>query len=391
MTSWRQWPWRVLVIAGLVGLLVDFDGSVLYLALPAIASDFRAPVAELSQAFSILALGNALSLPLGALADRRGRKPALAITVAGFAAGNVASGLAPSLLVFAGFRLAAVAFAAAAFTLALTLVVEAAPADRRSLLVNAISLGGGAGAGVTALIYPLLAPHWRYLYLLGGLGLLVAVVVLLWLPESRVWQESGHADHPSRVLLRGPWRGRLAVFAAASALVWVAYYPGGVFGALFASRSLGFRPLLISAVLVSAAPLTVLGYVAGGWIGDRHGRRLPGGGFSALSAIFAGVTFSGGAAAFWGGNLAWAFFDGCASPVIAAWVSELFPTRARATAQTAGVVAAAIGGIAGLQLLGLGSPRYGLGPTLVGLSLAALAGALLLLLLPETRGTKLPD
>src|SRR5260221_8545524 len=58
----RAWPWRVLVLASLVGMLVDFDGTVLYLALPAIAADFHAPVAELTQAASVLAAGSVLAL-----------------------------------------------------------------------------------------------------------------------------------------------------------------------------------------------------------------------------------------------------------------------------------------------------------------------------------------
>lgn len=392
MTPIRLWPWRVLVLASLVGLLVDFDGSALYLALPSIAREFRAPVAQLSAAFSILALGNALALPIGALADHRGRRPVLAISVAGFAAGNLASGLAPNLFAFAAARLVAVCFAAATLSLAITLVVEAAPADRRSLLVNAISLGAGAGAGVTAVLNPLFAPQWRYLYLLGSLGFGLALAVWFLLPESRVWTQSRELEPaPPTLLLQPHWRGRLGIYTTSYALAWVAYFPGGVFGALFASQDLRFSPVLISAVLFTAAPLAVVGQLTGGLVGDRYGRRLPGAGFAVLTALFAGFTFAGPAAAFWGGNVLWAFFDGCAVPILGAWISELFPTRARATAQTAGVVAAAIGGVAGLQLLGLASPHYGLGPTLVGLSGAALAGALLLSLLPETRGSKLPD
>ena len=51
-----------------------------------------------------------------------------------------------------------VCFATAALGLALTIVIEASPARHRSLLVTAVSFGGGAGAGVTAVFYPLLAP-----------------------------------------------------------------------------------------------------------------------------------------------------------------------------------------------------------------------------------------
>jgi putative MFS transporter len=381
----------VLILAGLVGTLVDFDGTVFYLALPAIASDYHAQVGQLTQAISILALGSAFALPLAAMADRRGRRWTLSLVTIGFAAANVLSGLAPTLLWLAFARLAAVAFASAAVALALTLVVEAAPPGRRSLLVTALSFGAGAGAGITAILYPLLAPHWRYLYFLGGLGVLVAVAVWRWLPESRVWQEAERAEHPTRLLLRPEWRGRLAIMAISGALSWVAFEPGGIFGALYATNYLHFRPYLVSAVLFTSAPLAIPGYLIGGWLSDRRGRRLPGVGFWTLSALLAAVTYAGGAFAFWAGNAAWVLVDGAATPILGAWFAELFPTRARATSQAVATVAGSVGGIVGLQLLGRMEPSFGFARSLVLLCGVAVVGALLLVALPETGGKPLPD
>jgi MFS family permease len=387
----RAWPWRVLILAALVGVLVDFDGTVLYLALPAIAADFHAPIGQLTQAASVLALGSVFALPLGALADRRGRRLTLVLVTAGFGIGDFVSGLAPSLAWLAVARLLTVCFATAALGLALTIVIEASPARNRSLLVTAVSFGGGAGAGVTAILYPLLAPHWRYLYLLGSLGILLAGALWRWLPESQVWRDAGRGDNPAGLLLRPEWRGRLAIIGLSGFLSFIAFQPGGFFGALFASRQLSFSPFLISAVLFTSAPLAVPGYLLGGWLSDRIGRRIPGTLFWALAAVFAAVTYSGLPAAYWAGNATWTFLDGAASPITGAWFGELFPTRARATAQAFGTVAAAFGGIVGLQLVGRFEPGFGLGPTIVFLSLAAFLGALVLLALPETGGRPLPD
>ncbi|HXM73026.1 MAG TPA: MFS transporter, partial [Candidatus Dormibacteraeota bacterium] len=88
---------RTLTWAGLAVVLTAFDGSVLVLALPAIATDFHARTPDLSNLGSVLALGALGALPLATLADRFGRRRLIAIGVAGFSLANFASGLASSL------------------------------------------------------------------------------------------------------------------------------------------------------------------------------------------------------------------------------------------------------------------------------------------------------
>jgi len=61
---------RTLLWAGLAVVLTAFDGSVLVLALPAIASDFNARIPGLSNLGSVLAIGS-----LGALPARDARRP----------------------------------------------------------------------------------------------------------------------------------------------------------------------------------------------------------------------------------------------------------------------------------------------------------------------------
>ena len=54
-------------------------------------------------------------------------------------------------------------------------------------------------------------------------------------------------------------------------------------------------------------------------------------------------------------------------------------------------VSTAAGSIAGLQVVGALQPQIGLGPAVALAALAALGGAGILFLLPETRGLPLPD
>src|ERR1700676_2472741 len=96
---------RTLVWAGLAVVLTAFDGSVLVLALPAIASDFHAQTSALSNLGSVLALGSVGALPLGTLADRFGRRGLIAVGVFGFSVANFLSGLSFSLESLAVLRL----------------------------------------------------------------------------------------------------------------------------------------------------------------------------------------------------------------------------------------------------------------------------------------------
>src|SRR6266849_3125751 len=99
-----------LVWAGLAVVLAGFEGTILIVALPAIARDFHAGTPALSNLGSVLALGALGALPLATLADRFGRRRLIAAGVAGFSLVNLASAYAPSLAELAFLRLFAVCF-----------------------------------------------------------------------------------------------------------------------------------------------------------------------------------------------------------------------------------------------------------------------------------------
>ena len=129
-------------------MLTAFDGSVLVLALPAIAADFHARTPALSNLGSALALGALGALPLSTLADHFGRRRLIAIGVAGFSVANFASAFAPSIAVLAALRLVAVCFEALVAGVATALIVEEAPASHRGQAVSVLALPAGMGTGV---------------------------------------------------------------------------------------------------------------------------------------------------------------------------------------------------------------------------------------------------
>jgi MFS family permease len=382
---------KTLAWAGLAVILAAFDGSVLVLALPAVAAEFHARVPELTNLGSVLALGALGALPLATLADRFGRRRLIAVGVAGFSVANFASAYAPSLEVLAVLRLVAVCFEVLVAGVATALIVEEAPPNRRGQAVSMLAILSGGGLFISVVAYPLIAPHWRWLFLAGGVGLVAAPLIWFRLPEGRKWQQVRPTGSAVRLLLGGPWRRRLAVLATTTALVAVLLEPAGLLYTLFASSARHMTPAAISALIVVSGLAAVVSYVPGGYLSDRFGRRLPGVALTVGYVIATALSFITGTAGFLVGNIAWSALASAATPVIGAWSGELFPTRARATAEATFSVAAAVGSVAGLQLVGALSQSGGLGPALALTGLAGLAGAALLLLLPETRGAPLPD
>ena len=377
--------------AGLAVVLTAFDGSVLVLALPAIAADFHARVPALSNLGSVLALGGLGALPLATLADRFGRRRLIAVGVGGFSIANFASAFAPSLEALAVLRLIAVCFEVLVGGVATALIVEEAPPGRRGQAVSVLAVLSGAGTGITVLAYPVVAPHWRWLFLAGGIGLLAAPLIWRQLPEGRVWERARFSGSALRLLLTRPWRRRLIVIAATTALLAVLLEPAGLLFTLFASQVLRLSPIAISELIVVSGLGGLASYLAGGYLTDRFGRRVPAAALTGATAISASLSFVSGTPGFVAGNVLWSSFASAATPVLGAWSAELFPTRARATAESMGSVAAALGSVAGLQAVGVLSQSIGLGRALELAGIVALAGAGLLLLLPETRGAALPD
>jgi len=382
---------RTLVWAGLAVVLTAFDGSVLVLALPAIANDFHARVPALADLGSVLALGGLGALPLATLADRFGRRRLIAIGVGGFSIANFASAFAPTLEALAVLRLIAVCFEALVGGVATALIVEEAPPGRRGQAVSVLAVLSGAGTGITVLGYPVVAPHWRWLFLAGGIGLLAAPLIWTRLPDGRVWLRARVSGSALRLLIEPPWRRRLIVIAATTALLAVLLEPAGLLFTLFASQFLHMSPVGISELIFISGAAGAASYLAGGYLTDRFGRRAPGTALTGATAVAAGLSFVTGTPGFVAGNVLWSSLASAATPVLGAWSAELFPTRARATAEAMGSLAAALGSVAGLQAVGLLSQSVGLGPALALTGVFAFAGAGLLLLLPETRGAPLPD
>ena len=380
-----------LVWAGAAVVLTAFDGSVVVLALPAIANDFHASTPALSDLGSVLAIGSLGALPLATLADRFGRRRLIAGGVAGFSLANFASAFAPTLADLALLRLIAVCFEVLVAGVATALVVEEAPNGQRGRAVSVLALLSGIGTGVTVIAYPIVAPHWRWLFLAGGVGVPIAPLIWWILPAGKTWLGVRITGSAMRLLLQPPWRRRVIVLAGMTALLAVLLEPAGLLFTVYATRALSMSPVAISTLIVASGVAGATCYLAGGYLTDRFGRRGPAIALTIATAAATSLSFATWAIGFFIGNVLWSAFASAATPVFGAWSAELYPTRARATAEAASAVAASVGSIAGLQFVAVLSATTGLGGAIELGGIAAVVGALLLFLLPETKQQPLPE
>jgi MFS family permease len=382
---------RTLYWAGLAVVLAGWNGSILILELPAVANTYGARVSDLSNLGSIVVFGALGAWPLATLADRFGRRRLIALGVGLFCLISLATALAPNLTSLALLRLAASCFEGLVGGVATALIVEEAPPAHRGTALSLLALLFGAGQFIPVVVYPFIAPNWRLLFVAGGLGVVAAPLIWRGLPESRAWSRAHITGSTIRVLIQPPWRRRVLIVAASALVGSILGEPAGLFFTLYASRYLHLTPGIISWMIVAAAVCAIVGYVAGGYLSDRFGRRILGVTLGVITAAFTGGGFVAGTAGFIAANLLWSGFASAGTPVIGAWSGELYPTRARATAEATGGVAGTAGAIIGLQLVAVLSPHLGLGRAIALLTVAGVASSLVLLLLPETRGRPLPD
>ena len=365
------------------------------------ATGLLAAFAAFGVGFVVRPLGGIL---IGRLADRKGRKAALVLTIVLMAVGTVGIGLipdyhtigvlAPALLVacrlLQGFSAGGEWGGATAF------LVEWAPPHRRGLFGSfqqaSVAAGLLLGSGIAALCSTLLSPEqmeawgWRLPFLIGGLLLPVGLYMRRNVEETPAFRQSPSA----RAEAASGWTA--ATQALGFTVLWtVSYYIALSYLPTFTQKFAGlsraqalWSNTLGLAVLVLAVPFM-------GHLSDRVGRKplllaccaafviLP-------YPLFAAMVQAGGFATVLLVQIAFALAIALFSGPGPAAIAEMFPTRLRTTWMSTGysLAVAIFGGfapyIATWLIATTGSP---LSPTIYLIG-AAVVSTAVILALPET-------
>jgi len=384
----------LLLLVGTATLFEGYDRFIASLALPYIGRDLGADEGALGSALAVVRAGALVSIVLGRLADRYGRRRLLIVSVLGYTLATGATGFSVGLLDFALMQLVATAFLVAELSLAQVVIAEEFPASRRGFGQGLLGAFAAFGAGLAALLFPILQSTplgWRGMYFIGVLPLLVVAYLRRNLPETRRWERAADDGKTARLReLAGPGlRGRLAILTVLAAVATGTGATAFSFASYRATTAFGWEPAQVSGMIIGAGTVGFFGYFLLGRLSDVVGRRWIG--------TF-GLLGVGGAVALYYQTdwliAGFALMTLCESAVIIAinaLATELFPTRLRATAKSWVTNSAVIGALLGLGMIGALSSIAAAATVITVLAVATSVLAPCAFLLPETRRLELEE
>ena len=428
------WQIRTRIIVGTATFFDAFDALSIAYVLPAIVPLWKLGFADVSFLISSGYLGQLIGALIGgALAERFGRRPVVVTAVFWFGVFSIACGFAwsyPSLVVL---RLLQGLGLGAEVPVAATYISELARAHGRGRFVLLFELVFPVGLLAAAILGRWIVPNlgWQYLFFVGGIPALLALVMMRNLPESPRWLaargragEAGHAmafiearvsaatgaplPAPRPVLktlgLRRPSWGDLfgAKYLSRTLVIWTCW-----FAVYFANYGLTtwlptvyqtmFKlPLdraLTYGLVAPAAGLT--SSLACALLIDRVGRRI-------WFACALGLGSVGFLLLWWIGPatpervlLLSTMSYMCMSTLSLAlylYTAELYPTRVRALATGAGTAWLRLASIIGPWVVGTTLAKGGLGDVFFVFGAVALAASLVVALFAtETKGRVLEE
>jgi MFS family permease len=405
-TITRQ-QWNTL-LAAMLGWMLDAMDFVLFLmAIGALQKEFPSfdrGNAGLVSTITLLTSATG-GLVFGVVADRIGRTRALMATILIFSLCSVGAATSQSWVQLAVWRAVLGFGMGGEWASGAVLVSETWPAAHRGKAIGIMQSGWALGyilaAALAALILPTLG--WRWLFVCGVLPAFFLLWVRHTVPEPAVWsarQQAGRMENPFAVIFGSALLYRTVMATALSGAVMFAYW--GVFtwlpnflGSPLEQGGAGLDIKSVTGWVIPTQLGAFFGYLSFGFISDRLGRRRT---FilymmvAALLVPFYGLIARHSWVLLMVGPLLGFFGHGYFS-IFGAMLSELFPTRVRATAQGLTYnVGRALGALGPFTIGWLADLKgVGIGLALGVTSAFFLAGAVLILLVPETRGKELED
>ncbi|MCG2871557.1 MAG: MFS transporter, partial [Sulfolobales archaeon] len=283
-----------------------------------------------------------VSRPLGAflfgyLADLKGRKVALLITVLGYSLSIGLTGLLPTYeevgiaasVALVALRVIQGIFIGGDVSTSFVLAMESVR-SRRGLLSGVMQGGTLVGFVLVDALFTYLAKTtnvvdtWRYVFFIGALPAALALLIRLRVTEPEVYLKEGRTA-PVLSGLRPLWQTLLVMIG-----FWLMTYSGPQFMTVYLGSYLGLRPEVYGGLILAMNAIGILAMALSGFLSDYIGRKW--------MAIAGTVVSLMGAWLLYGSVLEinysvplFGFLVNLPSAVTPAYLSERFKTFSRAT------------------------------------------------------------
>jgi len=391
--------WKVLAAAGFTWMLDGMNIMLYAFALTRIQREFGFSSALAGAVASVTLLSSAAGgIAFGYLADRFGRTKALGTAVLAYSVFTAATATAHSLATLMMWRLLVGLGMGGAWVAGAALVAEEWPAEHRGKAIGIVQSGWAVGYIAAALLSAWILPAhgWRLLFVAGVTPAVLAIWIWRHIQEPEAWCAVQRSAISIRSLFSAPLLRTIGIATALSSTLMFAYW--GLFNwvpaYLSSLRENGGAGMSIVQSVSWIIPMQIgafFGYACFGFLADRFGRRPTFVGFvlcAALSVPVYGLFATSRTILLLTGPLVGFFGHGYFS-VFGAVLAELFPTGIRATAQ--GFCYNTGRGISALapMIIGAIAGHNGIGVALACTSVFYLIGAMLIYLLPETKGREL--
>ena len=362
----------------------------------------RAQAGELgTAALLVSAVGGWLA---GWLADRYGRVMTLQVAILWFAVFTFLSGLAQNFAqLFAARALMGLGFGGE-WAAGAVLLGEVIRPEYRGKALGMMQAGWAVGWGTAALLYALFfsvlpaETAWRVLFLVGIAPALLVFFVRRFVAEPAVYLESrsklaAQGERPSALEIFRPPLLRVTVLGGLMGTgAQGGYYAVTTWLPTFLRTERKLSVLDSAGYLAVSIAGAFFGYLSGGYLADRIGRRLTflifAVGAGLIAVTYTMVPFGDGAMLVLGFPLG--FFASGVFSAMGPFFTEHFPTRVRGVGQGFAYNLGRATGALFPTLVGLLSARIPLGEAIglfAGLAYATMAVAAFLL--PETKGKTL--
>ena len=336
---------KLKVLLSVATFFNGYDGFLLPFVLPLLLGSLGGSESQAGEIRAVVGVGAVLGFLLAAQADRIGRRRLLLVTIGGYTVATLATAAAQSLLWLAVAQFFAQVFLAGEWAVSMTIIVEEFHHRERGRALGAVTAMdtlGGISVGVLAFLgLQNTALSWRGFYLVGIIPLIVVAVMRRGLFESRRYERVADVErrthHLDMTKLTEPWRpefrrnllvvGLMHFFryaATAAAVFWFSFYAQNEVGLSFSTTGL---------YIAAAGIVGGIGYVVGGRLMDRWGRRPAFLLYMAGSVVFGAWLFQIHSAGLMLPVLCLAIFFGLgATSITSALSTEFFPTYVRSRA-----------------------------------------------------------